>query len=171
MTIIRPATPSDAEALQRIYAPYVEHTAVSFELVPPTVEEFRARIINIGARYPYLVAEDEQGCIVGYAYASAFHPRAALSHCAETSIYLAPEARGRGIGRQLYAALTERLLAMGITNLYASIAWIDAPDEYLTHQSADFHHHLGYTKVAHFHRCGYKFQRYYDLIWMEKILT
>lgn len=176
MTIIRPATPSDAEALQRIYAPYVEHTAVSFELVPPTVEEFRARIINIGARYPYLVVEesndnDNKAPILGYAYASAFHPRAALRHCAETSIYLAPEARGRGIGRQLYAALTERLLAMGITNLYASIAWIDAPDEYLTHQSADFHHHLGYTKVAHFHRCGYKFQRYYDLIWMEKILT
>lgn len=167
---IRTCTPDDAAALLEIYAPYVVKTAVSFEITPPTVEEFRTRIINISSHYPYLVAE-EDGCIVGYAYATAFHPRAALSHCAELSIYLAPQAQGRGVGRSLYTLLSQQLPTQGITNLYACIAWTDVPDEYLSHQSVTFHTNMGFEKVAHFHRCGYKFGRYYDLIWMERHLS
>lgn len=164
---IRNCTPCDAEALARIYAPYVERTAISFELVAPTAEEFRQRIERISEKYPYLVAVEGER-IVGYAYASAFHPRAALSHCAEVSIYLALDQQGRGIGTVLYDELERLLRAQGIKNMYASIAWTDTPDEYLSHGSAAFHQARGFSKVAHFHRCGYKFGRYYDLIWMER---
>lgn len=170
---IRKCTPQDAEALARIYAPYVEHTAISFEIVAPTVEEFRQRIERISAKYPYLVAVEENAeneDILGYAYASAFHPRAALSHCAEASIYLAQNQCGKGVGTALYDKLECLLRAQGIKNMYASIAWTDTPDEYLNNGSTAFHHARGFSKVAHFHHCGYKFERYYDLIWMEKFL-
>ena len=83
---IRPATPDDAEALLSIYAPYVKHTAITFEYEVPSVEEFRERIIHTLKLYPYLVAQQETGCgsnasmeIVGYAYAGPLHPRAAYA--------------------------------------------------------------------------------------------
>lgn len=166
---IRMATPADAAALLAVYAPYVERTAVSFEWAVPGVEEFRARIASTLARYPYLVAEAD-GVPVGYAYAGVFKPRAAYRHCVETSVYVCEDFHGRGVGRALYAELERRLKAQGIRNLNACIAWIDEPDEYLTHGSPAFHARLGFVRVAHFHRCGYKFGRWYDMIWMEKLL-
>ena len=74
------------------------------------------------------------------------------------------------MGRRLYEALEEKLWEMGILNLYACIAYPETEDEYLTTNSADFHAHLGYTKVGEFHKCGYKFSRWYNIIWMEKII-
>ena len=101
---IRTACPEDAEALLEIYAPYVRETAVTFEYEVPSPEEFRGRIEHVLSRYPYLAAE-EDGRIVGYAYLSAFHPRAAYGWCAEPSVYVEMERRGRGIGRRLYEEL------------------------------------------------------------------
>ena len=166
---IRTATPSDALALLRIYAPYVEDTAVTFDCEVPSLEEFRTRIEATLASYPYIVAED-LGAIVGYAYASPFKERAAYDRAVETSIYVKKDYQGQGVGRALYEELEHRLKAIGILNLNACIAWTDAPNAYLTHQSPEFHHHMGYTRCAHFHQCGYKFGQWFDIIWMEKMI-
>lgn len=169
MTIIRSATLSDAERLLEIYAPYIEKTAITFEYDVPTVEEFRSRIEQTLKKYPYLVAEEE-GEIVGYAYAGVFKGRAAYDHCVETSIYVDMQCQRHGIGRALYEALEEKLKLQGILNVNACISWIDEPNEYLTHQSPEFHSRLGYKQVAHFHLCGYKFGQWFDMIWMEKMI-
>lgn len=92
----RIATPDDAPALLAIYAPYVENTAISFEYAVPSVEEFRSRIEGVRKSYPYLVAEAADGSLLGYAYTHTFIPRAAYDHCAETTIYLALDARHQG---------------------------------------------------------------------------
>ena len=166
---IRTAVPEDAKRLLEIYAPYVTDTAITFEYDIPTVEEFRGRIENVLKKYPYIVAERD-GVIVGYAYAGVFKARRAYDHCVETSIYVARDAQGKGIGRTLYEALEAELQTRGFININACISWIDTPNSHLTHQSPEFHAKLGYKKIAHFHRCGYKFGEWYDMIWMEKLL-
>ena len=166
---IREAVVADAKAIQAIYAPYVEQTAVTFEYDVPSEEEFRRRIESVKQKYPWIVAQDH-GRIVGYAYASAFKERAAYQWAVETSIYVDCSMKRRGIGRQLHAALEQRLKAQGILNMNACISFIETEDEYLTQDSVRFHEQLGYKKVAHFHLCGKKFGRWYDMIWMEKII-
>lgn len=166
---IRPATPSDAEEILNIYAPYITDTAITFEYTVPSLEDFRQRIVNTLQKYPYLVAlEDDK--IVGYAYAGVFKGRAAYDHCVETSIYVQMDAHGKGIGKALYAELEERLKEQGILNVNACITWSEKENEYVTHQSPDFHEHLGYKRCAHFHQCGYKFSQWFDMIWMEKMI-
>ena len=167
---IRTATPDDAEEILRIYAPYIERTAITFEYTVPSVEEFRERITRTLMKFPYLVAEDNQGRIHGYAYASTFKDRRAYDWCVETSIYVNMDSRGKGIGAMLYHELELRLKSMGILNINACITWKDEVNEYITHQSPEFHAHLGYTKCAHFHKCGYKFGQWFDMIWMEKMI-
>jgi len=167
---IRTATPTDADKLLAVYAPYVENSAITFEYEVPSAEEFKQRIENTLANYPYLVAE-KNGEVLGYAYASVFKPRCAYRHCVETSIYVSKDVHEQGIGTLLYHALEKELKQRGIINLNACIAWIDTPNDHLTHQSPKFHEKNGYKKVAHFHRCGYKFGEWYDMIWMEKLLN
>ncbi len=169
MMLVRDAAPADAPRLLEIYTYYVKNTAVTFEYDPPSLDEFRARMEKTLRRYPYLAAERD-GRVEGYAYAGAFVGRAAYDWSCETTIYLAPAAQKCGLGRALYEALEEALRAMGILNLYACIAYPPTGDEYLTANSAEFHAHLGYQKVGRFRRCGYKFGRWYDVIWMEKTL-
>ena len=167
--IIRSATPKDAARLLEIYSWYVEHTAVSFEYVTPSPEAFEKRISGTLERFPYLVLEEDNR-IQGYAYAGPFQSRAAYSHCCELSIYLDRGARGRGYGRKLYEALEAGLREAGFLNLYACIADPDAEDEYLTHDSEQFHRHMGFTKIGTFRQCGRKFGRWYNMIYMEKII-
>lgn len=166
---IRTACASDAQALLEIYAPYITKTAVTFEYEVPLPCDFQKRIENTLQKYPYLVAE-EDGEILGYAYTGIFKDRAAYDHAAEVSVYVKEDKRGLGIGRRLYAALEKISRAQHILNLNACIAYADKEDEYLTRDSVDFHDHLGYSMVGKFHRCGYKFGRWYDMVWMEKIL-
>lgn len=166
---IRSASIQDAESILNIYSHYVQNTAISFEYDVPSMDEFRGRITHTLENYPYLVAE-QNGVIIGYAYGSRFHERAAYSRCAEVSIYVDMDARKCGVGRLLYEALEEALKAQGILNLYACIAYTDEEDEYLNNNSAQFHTHLGYTEIGRFHKCGYKFNRWYDMIWMEKMI-
>ena len=167
---LRPATPADAPHLLEIYRPYVEKTAISFELALPTPADFCDRICAIMDRYPYYVAE-EAGEILGYAYASAFIHREAYDHSVEMSIYLDQAACGQGLGRALYERLERELAAMGVTNANACIAYPVGEDPYLTLNSVDFHKHLGYRMVGRFHKCGYKFGRWYDMVWMEKMIA
>lgn len=169
MISIRNAELSDARRLLEIYSYYVRETAVSFEYEPPTLEAFAARMAATMARYPYLVILDDDR-IEGYAYAGTFKARAAYDWSCELTIYLDHDARRKGLGRRLYGALESELQRMGILNLYACIASPEREDEYLTHNSADFHKHLGFERMAEFRNCAYKFGRWYHMIWMGKSL-
>ena len=167
---IRTATVEDAAEILKIYAPYVENTAISFEYDVPSLEEFKGRIENTLEKYPYLVATDEGGAILGYAYCGPFKTRAAYDWAVETTIYLRDDAKGKGVGRALYSRLEDYLSAMNITNLNACIASIEVEDEHLTNASSKFHERMGYALVGEFHKCGYKFNRWYNMVWMEKII-
>ncbi len=164
---IRTAKKSDAAELLRIYAPYVKETAITFEYDVPSEQEFAERIAKTMEKYPYLAAEID-GTLVGYAYAGAFHARAAYDWAVETSIYVDRNRKRQGIGEHLYQALEDRLKAMGIVNLNACIAYPREKDPYLTADSVRFHETLGYRLVGRFDSCGYKFDRWYDMVWMEK---
>ena len=166
---IREAVVADAKAILAIYAPYVEHTAVTFEYTVPSEEEFRRRIETVKQNYPWIVAE-EYGKIIGYAYASTFKPRDAYQWAVETSIYVDSNMKRCGIGRMLHEVLEQCLKEQGILNMNACISFIEPEDEYLTLDSVRFHEQLGYRRVAHFHQCGKKFGRWYDMIWMEKMI-
>lgn len=166
---IRAACASDAQALLEIYTPYVVKTAITFEYEVPELSDFQKRIETTLKRYPYLVAE-EHGKILGYAYTGIFKERAAYDRTAEVSIYVKENKRGFGVGGRLYAALEEISRAQHILNLNACIAYADEEDEYLTRDSVKFHGHLGYSMVGRFHQCGYKFGRWYDMVWMEKAI-
>ena len=166
---IRNANIEDAAALLKIYSYYVENTAISFEYVTPSVDEFRKRMENIISKYPYLVCEIN-GKIVGYAYAGAYSTRDAYSWTAANSIYVDKDHRRQGIGSALYGALEGKLRDMGIVNVVAGASFCEEEDEYLTNESFKFHTRMGYTKVAHFQGIGKKFNRWYDLLWMQKKL-
>lgn len=161
--IIRGAKISDAEELLGIYGPYVRETAITFEYTVPTLEEFRDRMTKTLTRYPYLVAVQETE-ILGYAYASEFKNRAAYDWAVETTIYVKLDSHKSGVGKKLYLALEEVLKQQNICNLYACIA-------YPNPGSIGFHEHLGYQTIGHFSKCGYKFETWYDMIWMEKMIA
>ena len=169
LTVVRDAGIEDARRLLEIYRYYVERTAISFEYDVPTLAEFQARIRKTAERYPYLVVE-QKGTIQGFAYAGPFVGRAAYGWSCELTIYLDKSAQKRGLGRKLYEALEEKLREMGILNLYACIGYPEEEDEYLNRNSAGFHEHMGFKKVGEFRKCGYKFGRWYHMIWMEKII-
>lgn len=167
--VIRTATADDAGKLLDIYAPYVTGTAITFEYEVPSPDEFRSRIERTLQKYPYLVAESG-GDILGYAYTGPFVGRQAYDWSAETSIYLRQDNRGMGLGRRLYEAIEDISRAQHILNLNACIGYPETDDEYLTKNSVQFHEHMGYRFAGQFHKCGYKFGRWYDMVWMEKII-
>lgn len=160
---IRLAATTDLPQILAIYSPYVTDTAFSFEYEPPTPAQFEKRFLDITEQFPWLVWE-EDGIILGYAYASAPFSRAAYRWCAEPSIYLAPHARGRGIGKALYTALEELIRLQGYQTAYAIIT-TDNPD------SIAFHKAMGYTHLADFPRCGFKHGTWHGITWMEKRLN
>lgn len=165
--MIRTADVRDADEMLEIYAPYVEKTAVTFEYEVPLVEDFAKRIARVQQRYPWLVAEQDDE-IKGYAYARAFHERAAYDWAVEVSVYVREDCRGTGIGKSLYQVLEEALRRQGILNIYACIATAEEGDAYLTDDSVRFHKKMGFEETGKFHQCGYKFRRWYDVVWMEK---
>ena len=160
---IRPAKVEDLPQMLEIYRPFVEHTAVSFEYQVPSPENFLQRFRNHVAQFPWLVWE-EKGRVFGYAYAGAPWEREAYRWCAESSIYLAPEAQGRGIGKTLYQALEEILLRQGYAVLYALVTTENE-------SSLAFHQAMGFRRRAVFPDCGYKFGRWHGGIWLEKRLS
>lgn len=166
---IRTAVPGDAPALLAIYAPYVEKTVITFEYEVPSLQEFRGRIERTLEKHPYLAAVSGTE-ILGYAYTGDFVGRSAYDWAVETTIYLREDQRKQGLGRRLYQALEGVSRARHILNLNACIGYPDADDAYLTQNSARFHEHLGFSLVGEFHQCGYKFGRWYNMIWMEKCI-
>ncbi len=167
--LIRRALPEDAEALLGIYAYYVKYTAVTFEYDVPTVEEFRRRMEEITVRHPYILAEAD-GKVVGFAYAAPFVGRRAYDWSAELTVYAHKDFQKCGIGKHLYTELEEILRRMGVTNLYACISVPETEDKYLTDNSLGFHRHMGYAVAGRFHKCGYKFSTWYDMVWVEKTI-
>lgn len=161
--MIRFATEADLPAILKIYSPYILNTATSFEYSVPTLEEFTARFRNITAQFPWLVWE-EDGEVLGYAYASYPFSRDAYRWVCASSIYLAPMIHGKGIGKNLYRALENILDQQGYRKTYAIIT-SDNPG------SLAFHKKLGYRFVAEFSDCGIKFSKLYSVIWMEKSLN
>lgn len=166
---IRVASVEDAQALLAIYAPYVIKTAITFEYEVPSTEEFRERIRHTLQKYPYLVAE-QNGKILGYAYVGPFHDRAAYDWAVETSIYVDENLRRSGVGGRLNRALEAVCGAMGILNMEACIGVPEVEDEHLTRNSEEYHAHIGYRLVGEFYKCGYKFGRWYNMVWMEKMI-
>ena len=161
--MLRLAQEGDIPQMLAIYGPYVLNTTHTFEYHVPTEGEFVRRFREVTDRFPWLVWE-EAGQILGYAYGSAPFERAAYGWCAESSIYLLPQARGRGIGRKLNTALEQILAYQGYQLLYAIITTENQG-------SIAFHRRLGYSFLAQFDRCGYKFDRWLGIVWMEKRLN
>lgn len=153
--MIRDAKPADAAAIAAIYNHYIAKTVVTFEEVEVTAEEMRRRRRLVAEKFPWLVVE-EAGSVVGYAYASPWHARAAYRHSVETTVYLAPDATGRGLGRPLYEALLDRLPPLGV---HAAIGGIALPNP----ASVALHERLGFAKAAHYREVGHKFGRWIDV--------
>lgn len=166
---LRIAKPQDAAAILSIYEYYVKNTSITFEWVVPSLDEFTARITNTLKKYPYVVAEQNEK-IIGYAYASPFKSRAAYDWAIETSIYVHKDFCRNGIGKMLLLKLEELLASQNILNVNACIAYPEIEDEYLTKNSVRFHEKMGYRLVGEFHKCGYKFDRWYNMVWMEKMI-
>ena len=160
--MIRIATEADVPQMLAIYAPYIENTTITFEYNVPTEAEFSQRFREITRQFPWLVWE-ESGKILGYAYGSAPFHRDAYRWCAEDSVYLLPEAQGRGIGKKLCLALEKVLAFQGYRRIYALIT---AENQV----SVSFHQKLGYTLRGSLPDAGYKFGRWIGVFWMDKPL-
>lgn len=161
--MIRMATPEDVPELLEIYAPYIMTSTATFEYDVPCRKEFIQRFAKITTQFPWLVWE-EDGKLLGYAYASAPFTRPAYAWCAEPTIYLRSEAKGRGIGQKLYGVLEWILEKQGYQVLYALVSGENQA-------SLRFHEKMGYVKKMELQNCGYKFHRWVSLIWMEKRVT
>jgi L-amino acid N-acyltransferase YncA len=161
---IRAATAHDAAAIQAIYAPHVLRGSATFELVPPDVAEMRTRLRAIAdAGHPWLVAEQD-GAVIGYAYAGPYRARPAYRYTVEDSIYLAPQAMGKGIGRRLLDVLLDACVARGDRQMIAVIGDADNTASIGVHAAAGFVH-VGVLRAA-----GRKFGRWIDVVLMQRAL-
>jgi len=162
---IRDARPDDLPAVRDIYAHHVRRSVATFELDPPAPEEMRARhraIVEQGL--PFLVAEDENGEILGYSYAAPYRARPAYRHTLEDSVYVRPGAAGRGIGRALLAGLLARCAAGGWRQMVAVIG--DSANA----ASVALHAALGFEAVGTLRAVGYKHGRWVDTVLMQRAL-
>jgi L-amino acid N-acyltransferase YncA len=159
---IRSATTNDAAAIQAIYAPIVTNTAISFEEVPPTVDEMAQRIQTTLQSHPYLVAE-RGGYLVGYAYAGRHQVRAAYRWSVEVTAYVAEDARRSGVGRALYAQLLPTLAERG---LHAAFAGITLPNA----ASVGLHEAMGFEPLGVYREVGFKFGQWLDVGWWQRLL-
>ncbi len=164
MNIRKVNTAQDAAAVAEIYNYYIINTHQTFETDSLDAEEMKRRIEEITEKYPYFVAEDEDGVVCGYAYAAQFKMRHAYEYSAEVSVYVKNEAKQKGIGTQLYKKLFDELAE---TNIHALIAGISLPND----ASVIFHEKFGFAKVAHFRQVGYKLGRWVDVGYWEMLNT
>ncbi len=162
MPHLRNATEDDAPAIAAIYGPYCQATPISFEIDAPSSDEIRGRIAKVLPEYPWLVCELD-GRLVGYAYASRHHERAAYRWAVNVAIYLDGDCHRRGIGRALYSALFSMLTAQGYYTAYAGIT---LPNE----ASVGLHRAMGFEPIGVYHGAGYKLGAWHDVIWLEKLL-
>ena len=160
---IRPFAWADVPAIAAIYAHYVRETVITFETEPPseaTMAERFGKMVDLG--HPVLSAECD-GVVVGYAYASIYRPRAAYRFTCENTIYLHPDQVGRGIGTQLLGRLIEDCRRSGFKQMVAVIAAERA-------NSIALHKKLGFREVGRYEAIGYKFDRWLDIVHMQRAL-
>ena len=155
--MIRAAQRQDVERMLEIYAPYVRETAISLEFDPPTLEVFLARFERVTRRFPWLVWE-EDGRVLGYAYADVALERAAYQWDADMSVYVDRDARRGGVGSALYDCLEALMRKLGYRNLYALVTSANEP-------SKRFHEKRGYSLLGVLAKSGYKFDRWWDVSW------
>ena len=161
---IRPARATDIPAITAIYGHAVVHGTSSWELEPPDEAEMARRLAAVtGAGFPYLVLE-EAGRVAGYAYLGAYRPRPAYRWTVENSIYVAPDAQGRGVGRRLLDALVREATAMGFRQMIAVIGDRASTASIALHAAAGFRH-IGIAEAL-----GYKHGRWLDQIQMQLTL-
>jgi phosphinothricin acetyltransferase len=160
--VIRRAIPADAQGVCRIYNPYVESTAISFEEVPVDAGAMAARIADIQRAHAWLVAEVD-GEIAGYAYAGPWRSRAAYRHAVETTVYVESGRTRQGLGRALYETLLAELARM---HFHCAIGGIALPNP----ASVSLHEKLGFVKVAHFREVGWKLGRWVDVGYWQRNL-
>jgi len=160
---VRLATEADAKAIADIYHDYVEHTTISFERTPPTVEEMAQRMKECCQVYPFLVCTVDER-VVGYAYAIRHMERGAYDWNASISAYLDKTVQGKGVGRALYEAVEKLLRAMGVVNLYALVT---EPNP----KSRQLHVAMGYTEAGVLHKTGFKHGKWRDVLYFEKHLA
>ena len=160
--MIRTATSVDASAICAIYNHYVTDTIVTFEEQPITIAEMRSRMDAVLAKLPWLVLEHD-GAIAGYAHASPWKSRIGYRFTVESSIYLAPTHVGHGFGSSLYRSLLDDLRARNIHCVVGGAALPNAA-------SVALHEKLGFTKVAHFRENGFKFGRWIDVAYWQRLL-
>jgi len=164
MTLIRPSLPEDIPSITAIYAHHVLHGTGTFEVTPPTPEDMRARREDVLSKgLPYLVAVDGDN-VLGFAYCNWFKPRPAYRFSAEDSIYLAPEANGHGLGRLLLTELMAQAEKAGVRKLIAVIG--DSANA----ASIGVHRAAGFAHVGTLKSCGWKFDRWLDVVMMDKAL-
>jgi phosphinothricin acetyltransferase len=161
MTTIRPTVDTDIAAITAIYAHHVLHGTGTFETTPPDEKDMTARRADVLSKgLPYLVLE-EAGQVIGFAYCNWFKPRPAYRFSAEDSIYLAPDAAGKGFGRLLLAELMAQAERCGVRKLIAVIG--DSANV----GSVGVHRSCGFESVGVLHSCGWKFERWLDVVLME----
>jgi len=162
---IRPARGDDAEALSAVYAVHVLHGTASFEVEPPDAEEMRLRHATVTSRgWPWLAAERDGG-VIGYAYCSRFHTRHAYRFTCEDSIYVHPGHVGSGAGRALLTALIDAAIALDFREMIAVIGDADNVASIRLHETMGFEH------AGAIRRVGFKFDRWLDVIYMQKRLV
>lgn len=164
--VLAAAEPDDGADIQRLYAHHVLTGAATFELEPPDVADMVRRVATVReAGLPWLVARDPQGGrLLGYAYAAVYRARPAYRLTVEDSIYLSPEATGRGLGTRLLAAVIERCAAADRRQM---IAVITTPG---SDASVALHRRLGFETVGHLPDVGYKFGRWHGTLFMQRAL-
>jgi phosphinothricin acetyltransferase len=161
--LIRSAILDDAEAIARIYNHYITQTVVTFETEEVSAAEMAQRIDRVqSASFPWLVA-DSAGAVVGYAYASHWHVRSAYRFAAELTVYLAPGQAGQGTGSDLYREVIDALTARGIHTVIGGIA---LPND----ASVALHEKFGFQQAAHYREVGFKFDRWIDVGYWQRIL-
>ncbi len=153
--IFRECAQQDGGALCVIYNHYVEQTTATFEETPVSADEMMRRIAEVTCGLPWLVCEQD-GVVVGYAYATSWKSRSAYRHSVETTIYLQPGATGKGIGTELYRCLLDRLPRLGI---HCAVAGIALPNS----ASVALHQRLGFVRAGQFREIGRKFGRWVDV--------
>lgn len=162
--VVRPGTLEDLAEIVDIYNHYVRSTAITFDLEPFTVDQRREWFSHYGETGPHrLLVAVAGGRVVGYATTGRFRDKAAYLPSVETTIYLAADAGGRGIGRALYSALFEAVGEEGLHRAYAGIA---LPNE----ASIGLHRSFGFTEVGTMTEVGRKFGKWWDVLWMERAL-
>lgn len=160
---LRNVTVDDAAAIEAIYTPIVRETAISFEWEPPSLADWQQRVQKVTARYPWLVAVDDEQVVRGFAYANTHRDAPSYQWSVNTSVFVHADARGQGIGTALYRELHRQLVALGYFTAFAGIALPNAA-------SVALHESVGYRPLGVYEKVGFKSGQWRDVGWWRKEL-